>query len=145
MGRMEDSIAAHLFPGERLVATRGVAPAGALGHGLISSMVASDGVKASDLSLLAITDHRVLFCKTRRGKVVAVLRAVPNDHIGAMEAERAKVAFGKLRLHLRDGGTVELDLRSDRDLEAFLTSTLPLFAAASGPAPSAPADLPHAG
>ncbi len=124
-----------------MLARRSVAPSGSLGAGmalgggvaLIRRPSAPGGaIDPSDLNLLVITDRRVLVGKSRLGKLVKVLLEVPVAEVTSIEAVKARVAFGKVRLHFRNGEAVELDLKSDRDLDGFVAAASPAFAVTAG-------------
>lgn len=121
-----------------MLARRAVAPSGSLGAGMamgagvavIRRPSAPGGaIDSSDLNLLVVTDRRVLVGKSRLGKLVKVLLEVPVSEVTSMEAVKARVAFGKVRLNFRNGEVVELDLKSDRDLDQFVDAASPAFAA----------------
>lgn len=148
MGALLDrSLAAALAVDEYVQARRAVAPAGELGgqlaHGLGGGLHEVAGLAGGGLgiaagasasetarrrwqvvppktNLLVVTSQRVLLGRTVRGRYRATLADRPVGDVAQMEVVRAKVAFGKLRIHFDDGTSIELDLWSDRRLAPFV-------------------------
>jgi hypothetical protein len=144
---LDRSLQSALAVDEYVRAHRSVAPAGELGgqltHGLggglghgvgvlgeVVGVVAGTAaaeparrpqqVVPSKANLLVVTSQRVLLGRTSIGRYRETLAERPIGDVARIEVQRAKVAFGKLRLHFIDGGSVELDLRSDRGLDGFV-------------------------
>lgn len=135
VGKLNDSIQASLNPGETLRVSRAVATAGSgagwTREGLILGVGGQSLADAGSdrhgsirldrrTNLLAITDQRVILGRTQFGKFKQILTDVPRAAVSAVSGEKAKLAIGKLTLHLTTGEQVVLDLASDRHLDEFL-------------------------
>jgi hypothetical protein len=137
MSRLEDSIQAALDSDEQLRITRAVATAGSGAGRTRGGLIFGIGGQAmadggSDrygsirldrrTNLLAITDRRVILGHTKLGKFSQIFTEVPRSDVASITGQKAKLAIGKLTVSLTTGQQVVLDLKSDRDLDEFLTN-----------------------
>jgi hypothetical protein len=138
--RLLRAVAGFLGEQERIVAARRVAPAGELGGrlgeaagGAVGGILGAGAVhglrraptgELTKVGVVAVTNQRLLLIAVNRlGKPSQVLASVELPEVRALRAERARVAFGKLYIDMTDD-SLAFDLRSDRDIDCFITAVM---------------------